>query len=149
MGMLHELTARDGPTKLIANWLVRRVEVGSLAIEVEGQPVRGQVSPQALDTLCQQLLEDIQSLSQDPLTWVERHPDRDSQFLQALRQLGTLAVERKAQLSVRYGNRSTEVGGVLIEKIEFITIWVILCPPRKEGPLMLRYRDLPTHTTDV
>jgi hypothetical protein len=34
-GMLHELTARDEPTKLIANWLVRRVEVGSLAIEVE------------------------------------------------------------------------------------------------------------------
>jgi hypothetical protein len=33
--------------------------------------------------------------------------------------------------------------------LEFITIRVILCPPRKEGPLMLRYRDLPTHTTDV
>src|SRR5712691_3210614 len=33
--------------------------------------------------------------------------------------------------------------------IEFITIWVILCPPRKEGQLMLRYRDISTHTTDL
>src|SRR5712691_3280289 len=33
--------------------------------------------------------------------------------------------------------------------LEFITIWVILCPPRKEGQLMLRYRDISTHTTDL
>src|SRR5262245_41876069 len=36
-----------------------------------------------------------------------------------------------------------------IQTLEFITIWVILCPPREEGQPMLRYRDLPTHTTDV
>jgi hypothetical protein len=28
-------------------------------------------------------------------------------------------------------------------------VWVILCPPRKEGQLMLRYRALPAHTTEV
>src|SRR4029450_4235594 len=33
--------------------------------------------------------------------------------------------------------------------LEFITIWVILCLSRKEAQPMLRYRDLPTHTTDV
>jgi hypothetical protein len=33
--------------------------------------------------------------------------------------------------------------------VEFITIWVILCLSRKEAQPMLRYRDLPTHTTDV
>jgi hypothetical protein len=33
--------------------------------------------------------------------------------------------------------------------LEFITIWVILCLSRKEAQPMLRYCDLPTHTTDV
>jgi hypothetical protein len=33
--------------------------------------------------------------------------------------------------------------------IEFITIWAILCLSRQEAQAMFRYRDLPTHTTDV
>ncbi len=33
--------------------------------------------------------------------------------------------------------------------IEFITIWVILCLLRQEAQSMLRYRDIPTHTTEV
>src|SRR2546428_4658168 len=32
---------------------------------------------------------------------------------------------------------------------EFITICVTLCLPSKETQIMLRYRDIPTHTTDV
>jgi hypothetical protein len=36
-----------------------------------------------------------------------------------------------------------------ISSLEFITIWVILCLLRKEAPIMLRYRDIPTHTTEV
>jgi hypothetical protein len=50
----------------------------------------------------------------------------------------------KAQFVVaRRGKRSTWV------ILEFITIWVILCPLRKEVQLLLRYRDIPTHTTKV
>ena len=35
--------------------------------------------------------------------------------------------------------------------LEFITIWILdyTGPPRQEGQFMLRYRDLPTHTTEV
>ena len=33
--------------------------------------------------------------------------------------------------------------------IEFITIWVILCLSRKEAQLMLRYHDLPAHSSEV
>ena len=33
--------------------------------------------------------------------------------------------------------------------LEFSTIWVILCLACKEAQAMLRYRDLPTHTTEV
>src|SRR5882724_6378724 len=33
--------------------------------------------------------------------------------------------------------------------LEFITIWIILCLSRKEAQVMLRYRDLPSHTTEV
>jgi hypothetical protein len=36
--LLHELIAREAPDKPIAVWLVRKVDVGSLAIEVEGRP---------------------------------------------------------------------------------------------------------------
>lgn len=116
--MLRELTAREEPRQPIADWRVRRVDVGSLAIEVEGRPAREQVSPAALDNLCEQLLDDIQSITHEPLTWVERHPGRDSQFLQALRRLGALSVEHHARLSVRYGSRSAEVGGVLVAKVD-------------------------------
>lgn len=116
--MLRELTAREEPRQPIAIWLVRHVDVGSLAIEVEGRPAREQVSSQALDNLCHQLLEDIHSISQEPLTWVERYPGRDGQFLQALRRLGALSVEHQAQLSVRYRDRSAEVGGVLVAKVD-------------------------------
>jgi hypothetical protein len=38
---------------------------------------------------------------------------------------------------------------VLTPTIEFITIWVILCLLPKEAQPRLRYRDLPTHTTEV
>jgi hypothetical protein len=116
--LLRELTAREELGTPIAVWLVRRVDVGSLAIEVEGWPAREQVNSQTLDNLCQQLLEDIQSIAQEPLTWVEHHPGRDSQFLHALRRLSALSVEHQAPLSVRYRNQSAEVGGVLAAKVD-------------------------------
>ena len=37
----------------------------------------------------------------------------------------------------------------LHEILEFITIWVILCLLRQEAQIMLRYRDIPTHPTEV
>ena len=36
-----------------------------------------------------------------------------------------------------------------MDALEFITIWVILCLARKEAQAMLRYRDLPAHTSEV
>jgi hypothetical protein len=36
-----------------------------------------------------------------------------------------------------------------VSSIEFITIWVIPCLSQKEAQPMRRYRDLPTHTSEV
>jgi hypothetical protein len=74
------------------------------------------------------------------------------QQLEALRQVleglqvgrtldGTLA----SPLPVPYGRRCEPRFSI----VEFITIWVILCLRRQEAQRMLRYRDIPTHTTEV
>lgn len=116
--VLRELTAREDPVRQIAVWLVRRVDVGSLSIEVEGRPAQPEVSPGVIDGLCQQLLEDIQAITENPMAWSERYPGRDSEFLHALRGLGALSVEQKASLSLSHANETAEVGGILAQKVD-------------------------------
>lgn len=115
--VLEELSARAKPSKPIALWTVRRVDIGSLSIEVEGKPASEQVNVETVKTLCHQLVEDIHFITRDPLAWIERNPGRDSQFLLALRQLGNLAVKNKANLTVEYGGWSVVAGGALVEKL--------------------------------
>ncbi len=102
----------------LVSWVVRKVDVGSLSIAVEGRPVASRVEPGLVERACSQLVEDIGSFVQNPDAWLEMHAGRDSDVLEKLRNLGELALEQRGVIVFNYGNRKAIIGGAIVEKAD-------------------------------